>query len=284
MKIPSANLNAFYILSQERNFSKAAKVIGLSQPAFSQRIKALEAYFESTLIIREKNNIQLTDIGQRLLRYTEVQKRIEDEFLETILSSADENELSGQIRIAGFSSINRSILIPTISPILNENPKLSIQIFTSELRELPSLLFSSKADFILHNKEIKKEGIRNIFLGFEENVLVEAKNAINKDIFLDHDETDPTTSSYFKLLGKDSPKHKRYLDDVYGLLDGVKLGLGSAILPKHLVEKEFMKIKNKKISLRVPVFLSFQEAPYYTTLQKEVIKIIKNSFKRKLSI
>ena len=60
MKIPSQNLSAFYVLSQELNFTRAAKLIGLSQPAFSQRIMALEQFFETTLIIREKNNISLS--------------------------------------------------------------------------------------------------------------------------------------------------------------------------------------------------------------------------------
>jgi hypothetical protein len=67
---------------------------------------------------------------------------------------------------------------------------------------------------------------------------VRSKGAKDLNIYLDHDERDATTSLYFDLLRRKHPQHKRYLDDVYGLLDGVKLGFGKAVLPLHLLKDE----------------------------------------------
>jgi DNA-binding transcriptional LysR family regulator len=285
MKIPSSNLEAFYVLSQERNFTKAARRIGLSQPAFSQRIIALEKFLETTLVIREKQNISLTEVGQNLLNYCSINSQIEEEFLSQVSNTKSVEGLSGQIRIAGFSSIMRSVLTPSLVNTLNENPNLSIQTFTDELENIPQYLKNSKADFILFNKPIQKEGIKYEFLGIEENVLVSSRRFKDINIFLDHDENDVTTSSYFKLLKKNIPKNKRYLDDVYGLLDGVRLGIGKAILPKHLIQNiKHLEIENPKIILKVPVYLIYNEAPYYTSIQQTVIKEVINGFKSTLSI
>ena len=60
-------------------------------------------------------------------------------------------------------------------------------------------------------------------LTHEENVLVKLKKAPDTEIYLDHDESDPTTKAYFfQNKGAFKPSNIRYLDDVYGLIDGVK--------------------------------------------------------------
>lgn len=139
MKIPSANLHAFYILSQEGNFTASAKKLGISQPAFSQRIASLENFLETTLFIREKSNISLTPNGQKLLAYCNKTVQIENELLESFNTEAHSNsELKGEIRIGGFSSVMRSLLIPSLTSLLKNNPKLSIQTFTGELSEIPN--------------------------------------------------------------------------------------------------------------------------------------------------
>jgi DNA-binding transcriptional LysR family regulator len=285
MKINSYNLEAFFKLSQERNFTRAAKDMGLSQPAFSQRIMALENELETTLVIRDKQSIQLTEAGEKLLRYCMMNAQLENEFLSDILTtSGSSQELAGQIRVCGFSSVMRSLLVPSFANVLNANPKLSLQTFTAELEAIPSYLFTARADLILVNKPIQKEGLKSELLGYEENVLVRSGKAKELEIYLDHDPNDTTTSFYFDLLRRKPPQNKRYLDDVYGLLDGVKLGLGKAVLPVHLLknEKELV-IENPKIKLKVPVYLVYYDSPYYTKTQSVAMDAIRSFFQVKLS-
>ena len=97
----------------------------------------------------------------------------------------------------------------------------------------------------------------------------------NGDIYLDHDERDFTTEAYFNLSTKASPNNiqKRYLDDVYGLIDGINLDLGKAIVPKHIIQNlKNIRILNPRTILKVPVYLVYFENPYYSELQKQVIK------------
>ncbi|MCP4988715.1 MAG: LysR family transcriptional regulator [Colwellia sp.] len=52
MNIETKWLKDFVVLAQTRNFSKAADLRHVSQPAFSRRIKALEAKLNCKLVNR----------------------------------------------------------------------------------------------------------------------------------------------------------------------------------------------------------------------------------------
>jgi len=63
------------------------------------------------------------------------------------------------------------------------------------------------------------------------------------------------------------------VDNVDGLIEGVRLGLGKAIVPKHLIkkEKDFI-ILNSKIVMKVPMYLVFYKQSYYSKLHHEVVQ------------
>lgn len=54
-------------LNRTGNFSQAARLGNLSQPAFSRRIKSLEAWVGATLVDRSHQPVQLTNAGRQIL-------------------------------------------------------------------------------------------------------------------------------------------------------------------------------------------------------------------------
>ena len=54
-------------LGKTGNFSQAARQCNLSQPAFSRRIKSLEAWVGATLVDRSRQPVRLTDAGHQIL-------------------------------------------------------------------------------------------------------------------------------------------------------------------------------------------------------------------------
>lgn len=281
MEISNSNLAAFYALAQERNFSRAAHRLSISQPAFSQRILNLESQLLVTLVIRNKKRIELTPAGEQLLKFCELNRQIEEEFLSD-LKLADTGILSGTLRIGGFSSVMRSILLPALAPLLRNHPQVNLQTYTEELSDLLTLHRESRVDFILHTQKASTDSLVSEFLGYEENVLVSSLQHSSLDIYLDHDENDVTTSAYFALAKTKAPKNKRYLGDVYGLLDGVRLGLGKAVLPRHLLDAEHFRIEKPTTTLRVPVYLIFRQSPYHTRLQTLATQTICRHFRKLL--
>ena len=278
MKLNAAQLDAFFAIAKALNFTRAAEQLLVTQSALSQRIAKLEEELETTLFIRDRSALRLTETGEQLLRFCQLNSQAEAELLSRLKNTKD--ELAGTLRIGGFSSVNRSLVIPALKKVLRENPKLSLHLITKELRELPQMLKSAEVDYIITNKASDTDEIECLPLGTEENVLVQLKKSPPNDIYLDHDETDPTTKAYFSINKiRFIPENMRYLDDVYGLLDGVKNGLGKAILPLHLIEGEDdLEIIHPQRKLNVPVYLKFYKQPFYRKTHSIFVEAIRNHF------
>ena len=57
-------LKYFLTVAQEQSFSKAAKVLNVSQPALSKQIKDLEEEYQITLFNRTTRSLSLTEEGR----------------------------------------------------------------------------------------------------------------------------------------------------------------------------------------------------------------------------
>lgn len=67
-----SDFRTFLEVSRTRHFGQAAKNLCITQSAVSARIKQLEDQLGTTLFVRERNNIQLTPAGERMLAYAEL--------------------------------------------------------------------------------------------------------------------------------------------------------------------------------------------------------------------
>jgi DNA-binding transcriptional LysR family regulator len=276
MSLSAHHLDAFASVAREKSFSAAAKKLHITQSALSQRILNLEQEIGSSLFIREPSGVRLTELGQRLLRYCRSKEMLEMEFLAN-LGSDKSTALSGIVKVAGFSTITRSVLIPVLSQLVSDHPLLQLAVRSEELRNLPPLLFSGGADFVFGLQPIQKQGLENHALGFEENVLIQTSaKTVSPDVYLDHDEEDATTFDFFRAQGRKVPSFRRsYLGDIDSIVDAVRLGVGRAVVPLHLVKSmKGVKVVEGYKSLKTPVYLTYYSQAFYTQLQSTVIDLL----------
>ena len=59
----------FIAVAENRHFGRAAETLYITQAAVSARIKQLEEFYNTSLFIREKNNLRLTPAGEALLSH-----------------------------------------------------------------------------------------------------------------------------------------------------------------------------------------------------------------------
>jgi DNA-binding transcriptional LysR family regulator len=282
MKLNSAQLDAFFTVAKTLNFTKAAVLLHVTQSALSQRIANLEAELETSLFIRDRGSLRLTEEGHQVLRFCQWNHGAEEELLLDLKGTSA--EFGGVLRLAGLSSVTRSLLLPSLRKIMTQNPNLSLHLMTQELMELDDMLRRGEADYIITYGESLSPQIQSVFLGFEENVLVASKRFPRSEIYLDHDEMDPTTKEFFlKNKMKFNPKKMRYLDDVYGLIDGVRNGFGLAVLPRHLIANlKDLEVVDAKKNLCLPVFLQFFRQPYYKRIHEPLLKELTVGFRNVL--
>lgn len=281
MSLASNQLDAFMAVAQSLNFTRAAAKLNITQSALSQRILNLEDELKISLFIRDRAGLKLTEEALDLIRYCQTKNSLEAEFIERI-KSPNSNEMTGVVKIGGFSSVMRSVIQPSIRKILIENKKLRLHLMTAEMSELPDMLKRGKIDYMVLDDRFDREELEKISLGFEYNVLVQKKKYEGAEIFLDHDPDDTTTAEYLKLAKRKIKKiERRFLDDIYGLLDGVTEGLGVAVLPLHLLDnRRDLEIINPELILKIPVSLYFYRKPFYSKLHHALVaQVIKDSRK-----
>ncbi len=284
MTISSNYLDAFLAVSQTLNFTKAAEKLHITQSALSQRIINLENELETSLFIRDRAGLRLTEAALKLVRYCQIKSNLEAEFLNQ-LKSNNPHEVAGSIRIGGFSSVMSSVTLTALAPLIKKNPQVQLQIFNEEMHALFELLKRGEIDYMILDDRIERAEFERLHLGNEKNVLVEHKNYIGSDIFLDHDAQDMTTINYLKKSKQPYKDLQRlYLDNVFCIIEGVRLKLGRAVLPLHLVknEKDFLII-NTLQQLEIPVYLYYFNQPYYSRLHTETVEALKIGFSKILT-
>lgn len=80
-------LNTFKVLAECGSYTEAAKRLFCSQPSVSQQIQYLEKHYQSKLVIRKKNGIELTEKGILLKAQTEQLLKLYEEMERTMASA-----------------------------------------------------------------------------------------------------------------------------------------------------------------------------------------------------
>jgi DNA-binding transcriptional LysR family regulator len=266
MHINTDALNAFLKVQQFESFTLAAQNLGISQSALSQKISRLEGLLQTTLFIRGLGELKLTSSGEKLLIFSKQQLEFESSFISQFNQYQDKP--AGVLRIAGFSSITRSVLIPCLSSITLKNPMSQIEFSSHEVNNLESVLRKNQADIILTDYKVNITGIESTLIGREEYVVIEPKSVTNiPNLFLDHGPHDNATESFFNYQEKKIEYRRGFMGDVYGIIDGVELGLGRAVMSKHLVAKN-KKLIIKKFKKRYfrEVYMSYYRQSFHSPL------------------
>jgi len=123
------NLNdivAFLAVARERNFTKAAAKLGVSQSALSHTIRALETRLGLRLLTRTTRSVSPTQAGERLL--SAVGPHFEDIQAELDALSALRDKPSGSVRITAGLHVTETILWPKLRPLLGKYPDIKIEI------------------------------------------------------------------------------------------------------------------------------------------------------------
>src|ERR671910_543989 len=91
-------LAAFCEVVERRSFSQAAERLGVTQPAVSLQVRALEKRLGRQLLDRSGRRVEPTEAGQRLYRSAQRMLALEDQLLEDVAAVGEEG-LSGRFEL-----------------------------------------------------------------------------------------------------------------------------------------------------------------------------------------
>ena len=131
--MPKSNFHdviAFISVARERNFTKAAAKLGVSQSALSHTIRGLEARLGIRLLARTTRSVAPTEAGERLLAV--VAPRFDEIDAEMAALSELRDKPAGSIRITAGEHPANSILWPAIAKLLPDYPDIKVEVIVDQ--------------------------------------------------------------------------------------------------------------------------------------------------------
>lgn len=125
MKRNLNDLLYFVTVAREGSFTRAAAHLGVTQPALSQAISALEERMQIRLLTRTTRSVSPTVAGERLLET--VGNYIDGIEAELDMLTALRDKPAGTVRITCGPNVLHTTLLPKLIPLLREYPDIHIE-------------------------------------------------------------------------------------------------------------------------------------------------------------
>lgn len=120
------DLAAFLTVATTRSFTRAAAQLGMSQPALSAKISALEQRQGVRLLTRTTRSVSTTEAGERLV------KSIGPHFDGIASGLAELGELrdkpAGSLRITSVEHASQAIVLPALATLLPDYPDITVEL------------------------------------------------------------------------------------------------------------------------------------------------------------
>ena len=123
----------FLVINKELSFSKASKILGISQPAVTQQIRILEKYLGVNLFERKKNGVMLTKEGQNFLKIAKNFEKFLDDF---------------EIKIDKFKNLDMPFIIGASPTVGNYNLPECIKYYKNLINKDINLVIKSNDELI----------------------------------------------------------------------------------------------------------------------------------------
>lgn len=159
-------LKYFLAVAREENITKAAEFLHITQPTLSRQLMQLEEELNTTLFIRGKNHIVLTDEGMLLRRRAEeivdLANKTEKEFMQL------DDLVAGEIFIGSGETYAMHDLAKIIKEFKSEYPQVKYQIYSATADDIKERIDKGLIDIGLLTEPVDIEKYEFARLNYRE--------------------------------------------------------------------------------------------------------------------
>ena len=244
-------------VAEEKNFTKAANKLNLTQPAVSHQIKELEDELQEQLFIRKKGDIIPTPIGDIVLNYARKFVAMHNKMLDDIKHNHKINIKLGITHTAESYKITE-----IIGSYLINNPGLSVTIITDTTNNLYKMVENYELDLAIvdnkknvklnylpldtdylvcvvnNNSPLAKKKIVTLKELKKENLILRLDSSYTRKLFESTLESINESINSFKIILE--------LDNIETIKDLVRKDMGVSILAKNTCIDE---VNRKKLTI-----------------------------------
>jgi len=148
MRLPSTKqLQYFVALADKQHFGQAAEASHVSQSAFSNAIKELEAVLDTQLVDRTNRRVTITAAGQDMATQARLVLRDIEQLVE--MAAQGRQPLTGDLRLGVIPTI-APFLLPRVLPKLRrQHPKLRLYLIEDQTQRIVQRLIDGDLDVLL---------------------------------------------------------------------------------------------------------------------------------------
>ena len=163
-------LEVFAAVARERNFTRAAHELHLSQSAVSQQIAALESDVGAQLFDRSRRRVSLTPAGVALLEWAH--RLLADSASAQRAVTAAKGQMTGTLRIAASLTIASYLLPRPLAELARTYPAIRIVMRVINTEHVAVALHNGHADIGLVEGDLSRTGIDLDVLRQDELVVI----------------------------------------------------------------------------------------------------------------
>ncbi len=143
-------INTILAVDEEKNFTKAAEKLCLTQPAVSHHIKELEEELNTQLFIRKKGDVVSTQAGEIVINYARKFQAMYDKMKQEI--NISNNKINLKIGITHTSESNKTTEV--IGTFLNNHKGISMTILSDSTNNLYQMIENYELDFAIVDQKL----------------------------------------------------------------------------------------------------------------------------------
>lgn len=147
------HLRYFWAIAHERNLTRAAQRLHVSQSALSIQLRQLEERLGQKLFERSGKRLLLTEAGRIALDYADTIFQAGDELLSRLMGGAAGRQ---PLRVGAVATLSRNFQLALLRPLLGRHD-IELVLHSGTLRELLAQLGAHTLDLVLSNVAVPRD-------------------------------------------------------------------------------------------------------------------------------
>lgn len=151
------HLRYFWAIAHERNLTRAAQRLHVSQSALSIQLRQLEERLGQKLFERSGRRLVLTEAGRIALDYADTIFRAGDELVGLLQGRGAAGRQP--LRIGAVATLSRNFQFALLRPLI-DRPDIELVLHSGSLRDLLAQLDAHTLDLVLANVDVPRDAGR----------------------------------------------------------------------------------------------------------------------------
>lgn len=295
-------LQVFHTVAQVLNFTRAAELLHMTQPAVTHQIRQLEEEFNARLFDRSNNRISLTAAGERVLEYADRILTLYAEMQESVKTLTGDR--TGLVTLGASTTIAEYMLPGLLGGFRQCFPEVQIRLRVANTDAVVAMVADNSIELGVVESDVDNQLLRveqcqqdELFVIVPpEHALSDRSSVTPNDLlgcpFIHREDGSGTRSvieKYFMAQGihDDDLNCPFELGSTEAIKGAVQAGVGISIVSESTLQKEVDLEKLVALPLNPPLMRSFylvrQKQKFRTQLMDELFQFARRYFDETVS-